>query len=377
MIRFACTCGQQLQAREENAGKVVLCPACQQRVTVPNEPSTSVQPEEPREPAAPRQRVQRERPELPEESELESEREDRPRRRAAAGSSGKATASLILGIVSFCGCTFLTGLPAILLGILSLRDIGRAAGAMTGKPMAMIGIVLGSLGTLCLPPGYFYLLYSSVSRVREAAARLQSQKNLKQMALALHNYNDSNRSLPPAGVGNPFQPAGQQKPLLSWRVAILPYVEQQYLYNQFKLDEPWDGPNNIKLLAKMPKIYMLPGDDKTKPDHTRYQVFVGNGAAFDKTQGHKIPVDFPDGTSNTILIVEAENAVPWTKPEDIPFDPNKPIVPLLSTFFNSGCNVALADGSVRVIDRSISETTLKNAIRRNDGQPLGPDWPNR
>ena len=284
MIRFVCACGRELQAREENAGKLVLCPVCKQRVTVPAQASISIQPEEPIEPAPPPQRVQRERPRIRDESDLESEGEDRPRRQAG-GSSGKAIASLVLGIVSFCGCSCFAGLPAILMGILSLRDIGQAAGVLTGKPMALIGIILGSLGTLCLPPGYYFGyvkikegVQKGIGSVQEAAQRMQSTNNLKQMALAMHSYSSTNRSFPPAGVGDPRQPAAQRKPLLSWRVAILPFVEQQQLYNQFKLDEPWNGPNNIKLLAKMPRIYMLPGDTKTPPDHTHYQVFVGNGA---------------------------------------------------------------------------------------------------
>ncbi|MGH7172771.1 MAG: DUF1559 domain-containing protein [Gemmataceae bacterium] len=180
-------------------------------------------------------------------------------------------------------------------------------------------------------------------------------------------------SLPPAGVGDPLKPPAQRKPLLSWRVAILPFFEQQNIYNQFKLDEPWDSPNNIKLLANMPKIYTLPGDDKTKPYHTHYQVFVDNGAAFDKTQGHNIE-DFPDGISNTILIVEAENAVPWTKPEDVPFDPSKRMVPLMSRHFGSVIHVSLADGSVRRVVPEISENTFKAAITRNGNDALGPDW---
>ncbi|HEY7308173.1 MAG TPA: DUF1559 domain-containing protein, partial [Gemmataceae bacterium] len=265
--------------------------------------------------------------------------------------------------------------PSIILGILSLRDIGKAAGALTGKPLAIIGIVLGSLGTLCMPIPYFFLLINpATSKVREAAARSQSQNNLKQMAIAMHNYNSTYMKLPSAAVGDPTQAEGMQKPNLSWRVAILPFIEQQGLYRQFKLNEPWDSPNNIKLLGQMPKIYKLPNDDKTKPDHTHYLVFVGNGAAFEKTRSTRIPGDFQDGTSNTILIVEAEKAVPWTKPEDIDFNPNMPIRPLLSTYFSSGGQAALADGSVKMLTKSISENTLKNAVIRNDGNVLGPDW---
>jgi hypothetical protein len=362
MIRFDCECGKTLQAREENAGMMVRCPACQRTMTVPNVPATSIQSEEPVEAAPPRQRVQRERPELPEDEDKEP-----------AASSGKAIASLVFGILSLF-CNVLTGLPALIVGTLALRDIGRSRGRLTGRGVATAGIITACAGTLLSCVGYGvgvlpFLLLPAVQKVREAAARAQSQNNLKQMIIGMHNYNDVNHHLPAAAICD-----RNGKPLLSWRVAILPYVEQQQLYKQFKLDEPWDSPNNIKLLARMPKIYQLPGDDQTPPDSTHYQVFVGNGAAFEKTRGYSIPMDFPDGTSNTILIVETAQAVPWTKPDDIAFDPNKPIKPLLSTYFKSGCQAALADGQVKVLSNSISEFTLKTAIMRNDGGVPGPDW---
>ncbi len=377
MIHFECECGKQLQTRDENAGKLVLCPACQRQLTVPQSEPTAIPSEEPVELPAEESRVQRQRPALRDEPEEEAE--DRPRRREPAGNSGKAIVSLVLGIVSFCGCSCLTGLPSILFGILSLRDIGRAAGAMTGKPMAIIGIVLGTLGTLCLPVPYFFMGKGFVSGFQERNNSQASLNNLKQMALAMHNYNDTyGGQLPAAGFGSPGNPNRPpppgQKAFLSSRVAILPYIEQQLLYQKFNLNEPWDGPTNIKLLAQMPKIYKLPGDDQTKPDHTHYQVFVGNGAAFEKTRTVRFPTDFTDGTSNTILIVEAANAVPWTKPEDVEFDPRKPMVPLLSTYFKNGCNVALGDGSVMKLKPTISETTLKAAITRDGGEGQLGQW---
>jgi hypothetical protein len=380
MIRFVCECGKQLQARDENAGKAVLCPACQRQIRVPAAPppADAVLPEEP--PARPsaEPRVQKTRPVRRDEPEIEHEEEEadeRPRRRSReAVNSGKAIASLVLGIVSLCGCTCLTGLPSIILGILSLRDIGRSAGALAGKPMAIIGLILGSLGTLCWPIPYYLIGKGATGGVEEARNRLQSQNNLKQMGLAMHSYSDSYMSLPPAGIGDPTQPEMQRKPNLSWRVAILPFIEQDFLYKQFKLNESWDSPNNIRLLGQMPKIYKLPGDEKTKPDHTHYQVFVGNGAMFEKSRGVRFPGEVRDGTSNTILIVEAEQAVPWTKPDDIEFDPNKSILPLLSKFYSSGPQAAMADGSVRVLSRALSEKTLKAAITRSGGEILGPDW---
>ena len=374
MIRFVCECGKQLQAREENAGRLVLCPACQRQVTVPDLPAAAVQQVEPIvvvPPPPPPPRGGRDSPSGATKTNGSRRKSGRDAVRLEAAAA-RRLASLLLGIFSFCGCSCLTGLPAIIMGILSLRDIGGAGGMLTGKPMALIGIVLGSLGTLCLPPSYYFgvaKFREGVAKIKEigfenteqAANKQRSQNNLKQMALAMHNYNDTHHKLPPAGT------------FLSWRVAILPFIEQQGLYNQFKLDEPWDGPDNKKLLAKMPKIYQLPGDDKTPSDHTHYQVFVGNGAVFNPWFGGPIMAVCPDGTSNTILIAEVEKAVPWTKPEDVPFDPTRSMLPLMSKYFRSGFQVALADGSVRTVTSSMSEATFKNAINGNDGNALGAD----
>ncbi|HEY7423422.1 MAG TPA: DUF1559 domain-containing protein [Gemmataceae bacterium] len=380
MIRFICECGQQLQAREENAGTAVLCPACQRQLIVPavSPASTAVQPEEPAAQPSAEPRIQKDRPALPNEKELaaEEEMEDRPLQ--TAGNSGKATASLVLGILSVF-CNVLTGLPGLIVGLLALRDIKRSQGRLGGHGLALAGVITACAGTLLscaifAPALLIGMLLPAVQKVREAAERTQSQNNLKQMGLAMHNYNATNMRLPPAGVGDPNKPPEAQKPLLSWRVAILPFIEQQLLYQQFKLDEPWDSPNNIKLLDQMPRTYMLPGDNTTPPGHTHYQVFVGNGAAFDKTRGNIIPRDFPDGTSNTILIVEAEKAVPWTKPEDIDFDPSKSMMPLMSRRFRNVFHVGLVDGSVRAVTPALSETTFKAAITRKGGEILGSDW---
>lgn len=360
MIRFVCACGRQLQAREESAGKVVLCPACQQRVNVPDAPAA---------PPPPREQIQTERRPSPVENEIDAEADDSSAFEPA-GSSGKAMASLILGILSLF-CNVLTGIPGLIAGILALRDIRRSRERLTGRGLATAGIITACVGTLlsCIVLSLAGLMLPAVSKVRDAAARVQSQNNLKQLALGLQNYNDIYNQLPSAAVCDKTG-----KPLLSWRVAILPLIEQQFLYNQFKLDEPWDGPNNIQLLARMPKLYLLPDDTKTPADHTHYQVFVGNGAAFDLKKGYNIPRDFPDGTSNTILIAEAANAVPWTKPEDVPFDPRQPMLPLMSDRFRAGFHVALGDGSIRMVVPQISEATFKAAITRKGGEKMGPDW---
>ena len=195
---------------------------------------------------------------------------------------------------------------------------------------------------------------------------MKSSNNLKQIGLALHNYHDTMGVLPAAAI---CDKAG--KPLLSWRVAILPYVEQENLYRQFKLDEPWDSENNKKLIDKLPPIYAIPGAKKAKPGETHYRVLINTGAAFDLKKGLRIPADFPDGLSNTILVVEAEESVIWTKPEGIEFDPMKDL-PKFGTFFKGGFNTLLGDGSVRHISKTVDPKTLKLLIMRNDGEVI-PD----
>jgi prepilin-type processing-associated H-X9-DG protein len=215
----------------------------------------------------------------------------------------------------------------------------------------------GALGSM-LPA-----LVEATHHLRRNAERITSQNNLKQIVLAMHNYHDSMGAFPPAALCDK-----DGKPLLSWRVAILPYVEQANLYNQFKLDEPWDSAHNKKLLERMPPIYS-PGQVKTKePNTTFYQVFVGKGAGFEGRQGLRI-TDFTDGTSNTVLVVEAGDPVPWTKPEDLPYDDKKPL-PKVGGLHPDGFNAAFADGSVRFLRKAIKEETLRALITRNGGEVI-------
>src|SRR5262249_2598607 len=156
---------------------------------------------------------------------------------------------------------------------------------------------------------------------------------------------------------------------VSWRVLILPYIEEDRLYKQYRFDEPWDGPNNSRLLTQMPKVYQLPGDKTAPSGHTYYQVFVSKPgpspqALFSTDPNVRIRLTaVMDGTSNTLMIVEAATPVPWTKPDDIPFDFNGP-APALGTHYRGGCNAALADGSVHFLSPSLSSTTLKALITR-------------
>jgi len=198
------------------------------------------------------------------------------------------------------------------------------------------------------------------------AARKKSENNLKQIALAVHNHASAYNDQIPQNIVDK-----DGKALLSWRVRILPFIEEADLYKQFKLDEPWDSENNIKLLAKLPKVFENLRVKIKKPGYTAYLGFEGNGALF----GSKYKIgNIPDGTSNTILCVESSVALPWTKPVDLPFDPKKD-VPDFGKAYNGEPIIAICDGSVRTLNlKKVSAKTLKNAICTDDGNALGDDW---
>lgn len=216
------------------------------------------------------------------------------------------------------------------------------------------------------------MLLPAVQKVREAAARSMDSNNLKQLALAMHNYHDANGKMPSSSWGTKFE-NGRQTGKLSWRVALLPYIEQGALYQQFKTDEPWDSENNKKLIPLMPKTFANPRAI-AQPGMTYYKIFVGGGAAFDHQRDTKMPASFPDGTTNTILIAEGGEPVIWTKPDDFEFNP-KEALPKLALPGVNGINVAMADGSTRFVDLTrVSEKTLKQVIQADDGEPLGSNW---
>ncbi len=189
--------------------------------------------------------------------------------------------------------------------------------------------------------------------------------NLKFMGLAMHNFalrNDGR--LPAAAIRK------GDKALLSWRVAILPWLEQFALYEKFHLDEAWDSPHNVALLKEMPRVYAAVAPKDTPPYSTFYQGFVGPGSLFDGEEGTRI-ADVIDPIRPTLMIVEAAHPVPWTKPEDVPYDEAKPL-PKHGGQFEDGACVVFADGSARFLSRRITPETLRALItqRRRQGDSL-------
>jgi hypothetical protein len=189
-----------------------------------------------------------------------------------------------------------------------------------------------------------------------------SQNNLKQIGLAFHNFHDATGGFPNDITGK------DGKPLLSWRVAILPFIEQDDLYRQFKLDEPWDSDANKKLVEKMPKTY-APVRVQAKAGETYYQVFTGEKALFGGKVKNPRITGITDGTSNTGMVFEAGEPTAWTKPGDLPFDPKKEL-PKLGGLFDGDFHVVLCDGSVRRIKKGADEKELRKLIMPADGEVI-------
>jgi len=379
-IRFSCACGKEMQAQDEHAGRKTRCPGCGAALKIPGR-STQVRP--PQGPKASRSSDRRvdyedddkiaERPARKAGRMEEDAEEDREGERPTAKTSGKAIFCLILGLMSF-GCNLLTAVPAVILGLLSLRDVGAGKGRITGKGLAITGMVMGLVGLFCNDSGIGGGF--GIIRLKDASQRQASANNLRQIGLGMHNFGSTHQRLPAISIQTK-----DGRPALSWRVALLPYLEQDNLYRQFRLDEPWDSANNKRLLTPMPKIFAHPAasDATTAAGKTHYRGFYGTGAVFDPavtlpqqgggpTLGIRFPADITDGTSNTIMVVEAADPVEWTKPDDLRFDPNA-LLPKLG-LTDDGFNVLLADGSVRFIKKPVDEKLIKAAITRNGGEPV-------
>jgi hypothetical protein len=222
----------------------------------------------------------------------------------------------------------------------------------SGGSAAGVGALLGNMNL----PG-----------VQGPAKRMKGSNNLKQIALAFHNYASANGGRLPSDILDPKT----KRPLLSWRVALLPYLEQDALYKEFRLNEAWNSPHNIRLQSRMPQVFahpLRPGGSMTP-----YQLFTGPNTLYPNGQPKFPLMAIPDGTSNTILVVHSNRMRSWTEPGDLAYQPN--VSPKLFLEVVEGAyQVCLADGSARAVKPTVSDQSLHNAINPADGKGLGPDF---
>jgi prepilin-type processing-associated H-X9-DG protein len=226
-------------------------------------------------------------------------------------------------------------------------------------------IVVLVIGGLLLCSGIpIALLLPAVQAAREAARRSQCSNNLKQIGLAMHNYHDTYKCFPPAYI-----PDEDGRPMHSWRVLILPFLEQGYLYEQYNFDEPWDSPANLALASLAPNVFHCPSTPGSPgSSETGYAVISGTGALFDGPDAFKLS-DVTDGTSNTIMVVEvAGSGIQWTEPRDLDIDQAAFQVGGIESNHPGGANVLIADGSVRFISETIDPGILDALITRGGGE---------
>jgi hypothetical protein len=207
----------------------------------------------------------------------------------------------------------------------------------------------------------------------EFVTNTRAENNLKQLGIAIHAHHDAFGFCPGDVVT-----FGNKPTAMSWRVQILPFLEQDRLYQQLDMMKPWDDPANLKVLEKvpMPKVFELPGRPAPK-GHTYFRMFSlpKNAKGKDRpwlVEGERGPTvaQVTDGLSNTLLIVEAGEAVPWYKPDVLAYDGKLPVPPLgdkaTGRFF-----VALGDGSTRVMQRDkLDEKTLRALITIAGGEVI-------
>jgi Protein of unknown function (DUF1559) len=228
------------------------------------------------------------------------------------------------------------------------------------ETLVVAGVLLG-LMAMCVLPNI---------ESRTPGRRAQCQNNLRQISIALQNYHDVYKSFPPAYVAD-----ANGRPMHSWRVLILPFLEQQSLYDVYRFDEPWNGPNNRQLASTALKIFECPADGNHGKGQTSYVAVVGPGTAWPGTKRIDV-ADIKDGLSNTVLVVEVHNSgIHWMEPRDLdaslmPMTINAKSGKGISSGHPSCAQAARADGSVFALDENTPAATVRAMLTIAGGEKV-------
>ena len=263
--------------------------------------------------------------------------------------------------------------PALIIVALAVFLGWAKAKSVDTLPVAMVM----ALGLILL--GLFSI---TTDRNSSGGRRYRCLNNLKQISLALHEYHNAHGRFPPACV-----PDADGKPMHSWRVLILPFMDQRPLYDRYDFSESWNGPNNSKLVDEMPLEYACPGDARAWPMMTSYVAVVGPRTAWPEGTGAK-KGDIDDGADKTIMLVEvADSGINWMEPRDLSFEEarqginRKPGLGISSRhetdrrFYRDsiGANAILADGSGRFLPEGLSPETLQALLTKDGGETVEVD----
>ena len=211
------------------------------------------------------------------------------------------------------------------------------------------------------------VLLPAAGTSRNAARRSMCSGHFKQLAIALHNYHDTYGSFPPAYVAD-----AQGKPMHSWRVLILPFIEEGKLYEQYRFDEPWDGPNNRKLHSQMPRTFGCPSDESRTEGMVSYVAVVGPHTAWPGETCTSLN-QVLDGVSTSILLVEVhDSGIHWMEPRDLHISQMATTINAergqgISSGHRGGANVALVDASLGFLPDDLSSDQLRKLLTIDDG----------
>jgi hypothetical protein len=276
------------------------------------------------------------------------------------------------------------GAAGLVVSVVTLLFWGSVFGSPSRPSAFLAGCLLVACGCCLLSP----LLLPSLSHP-EATRRSICQSNLRLISLGVQNYRDCHKTFPPA-----FIPDEQGKPKHSWRVLILPFIEEKALYDAYDFGEPWDGPNNSKLIAQMPGAYACPDDTRFPrgtPTYTNYVAVVGPRTMWPGPQGRRL-IEITDGTSHTVQVLEDNSlTIPWTEPRDLALEEALGLLTAPAPTaggphrhegyfyqYYHGRHVSLPDGSIVFLPYGVDRGTWLALLTINDGSRDDPDvWGRR